>query len=159
MTILAAASADDVSMACIINKNPVQHWLYLDGGSKNNCCLPSRQDSNPHAYGFLKATKIQNIFFIRQKKCPFVFLKFDLQKMSYCTELFCLFSRNVNKSKFKKPFLGGLSRKGFFSEAKCAKQILYYIHLSQYVANENDALKFSNLYKKEIVEKTCFLTR
>ena len=47
---------------------PTSTTTYLDGGSKNNCCLPSRQDSNPHAYGFLKVTKIQNIFFIRQKK-------------------------------------------------------------------------------------------
>ena len=137
LTILAAASADDVSMACIINKNPVQHWLYLDGGSKNNCCLPSRQDSNPHAYGFLKVTKIQTIFFIRQKN-------FDLQKMSYCTELFCLsyIFTKCKQIKIHKTFSGRSVWKRSFSKAKCAKHILYYLHLSQHIANENSCFEF-----------------
>ena len=137
MTILAVASADDVSMACIINKNPVQHWLYLDGGSKNNCCLPSRQDSNPHAYGFLKVTKIQNIFFI------FVSHKCWPTKNVLLHWTFLLryskFSRNVNKSKFTKNFSGW---------SVCKRSLKMKIH----------ALNFSNLLKPWSWKKLVFLT-
>ena len=50
LTILAAASADDVNMACIINKNPVE-WME---GQKIIVVYPDKVYYRPsHAYGFL----------------------------------------------------------------------------------------------------------